>query len=185
MSVRRAFALVATLGFLLAMGAVQLSCTPTEHALLPAVRSDEPEAVRCRGPVVVLEFDPAGSIKVRTRGETAAEADDANQRLNDDACEQTAPPHAFSQAGVHYTRTQERTTLTCRFPHRVLVHAYPVSPSWAGEQPAGTAVGLVLERRVARAQGPPRVVLALAVVLERPQESDLVFVRRYCTSRPG
>jgi hypothetical protein len=138
-------------------------------------------AVRCQGSVVELDFDPGGRIEARIGAETVAEAGVHSQRLNDDACAETPPPGSFSQAGVRYRRRADRTTLTCRFPGRVLVHAESVSPSWAGERPAGRAVALVLERRLSSKPGPPRVILASAVVVERHEESSVVFVRRYCS----
>ena len=173
------------LGAVLAVGAVLLLRGPAEKALDQLDFAGEGAAVTCSGSVVELEFDPAGRIEARTEGEKVAEAGTHSDHLNDDDCAKTPPPHAFSQAGVRYTRIEDPTTVTCRFPGRFLVHVYPVSPSWAGERPGGRAIGLVLERRIGRAPGPPRVILASASILDRHEESNVVFVRKYCTPSSG
>ena len=145
------------------------------------VGSDE-AAASCRGSVVDLDFDPKGHIEARAGGRTVASADIASRRVSYDACAKARVPRAFSQSGVRYARMKTRVQLTCRFPGRFVVHVYPVSPSWAGERPAGSAVGLVLGRRVGPGPGPHRTILASATVLTRSGESDVVFVRRYCTA---
>ena len=142
--------------------------------------SAEEAAGVCRGSAVEIEFDPHGRIEVRTAGETVASADVPSRRVSDESCAKTPVPRSFWQGKLHYARLTTRTTLTCRLPGRFIVHAYPVSASWAGERPAGSAVGLVLGRRLGHGPGPQRTILASATVLERSDESDLLFLRPYC-----
>ena len=140
----------------------------------------EAATVQCQGSIVELDFDPEGRIEARSGGHTVALANVASRELNDDACTKTSTLHAFSQSGVRYARMKEQTTLICRFPGRFFVHVASVSPSWAGERPAGSEVALVLGKRIGPGPGPRRTILAAAVVLERWDESNLLFVRRYC-----
>ena len=142
--------------------------------------SSHEAAATCRGSIVELDFDPEGKIEARADGKTVASADVGSRRVSYDACAKAPVPRAFSQGRVRYTRMKTRTTLSCRFPGRFVVAVYPVSPSWAGERPAGSAVGLVLGRRLGPGPGPRRTILASATVLKRSGESDVVFVRRYC-----
>jgi hypothetical protein len=144
--------------------------------------SGNEDAASCRGSLVQLDFDPKGHIEARTGGKTVASADIVSRSVSYDACAKTPVPRAFSQSGVRYARMTTRVTLSCRFPGRFVVHVYPVSPSWAGERPAGTNVGLVVGRRLGPGPGPQRTILASATVLSRSDESDVVFVRRYCTA---
>jgi hypothetical protein len=139
-------------------------------------------AASCRGSMVELDFDPKGHIEARTGGKTVASADVVGRRVSYDACAKTPVPRAFSQGGVRYARMKARVKLTCHFPGRFVVVVYPVSPSWAGEGPAGSNVGLVLARSLRAGPGPQRTILASATVLSRSNESDIVFVRRYCTA---
>jgi hypothetical protein len=99
-----------------------------------------------------------------------------------DVCAKAPLPQGYSQRGVRYTRMKSRATISCRFPGRFLVTVYPVSPSWTGELPAGSAVGLVLGLRRGTGPGPRRTILASATVLRRYGESDVVFARRYCSA---
>jgi hypothetical protein len=140
----------------------------------------EAATAKCQGSIVELDFDPEGHIEARSGGQTVASANVASRELSDDACTKAPTLHAFSQSGVRYARLMERTTLICRFPGRFFVHVASVSPSWAGERPAGSEVALVLGKRVGPGPGPQRTILAAAVVLERSDESNLLFVRRYC-----
>jgi hypothetical protein len=151
-------------------------------ACAPLIRefAGEGIAARCPGSIVELEFDPEGDIEARADGKTIAVADVTRGDLKGDVCETTPSPRSYNQGGVRYTRLKTPTTLTCRFPGRLVVTISPVSPSWAGERAAGNSVGLVVGRRFARNLGPHRTILASATVLERSGESDLVFVRRFC-----
>jgi hypothetical protein len=139
-------------------------------------------AASCRGSTVELDFDPKGHIEARAGDKTIASADVVNRQVSYDACAKTPVPGSFSQSGVRYTRMKTRTTLTCRFPGRFVVAVYPVSPSWAGERPAGSNIALVLGRRLGPGPAPQRTILASATVLRRSDESDVVFVRRYCSA---
>jgi hypothetical protein len=129
---------------------------------------------------VELDFDPEGRIEARAGGKTVASGDVVSRRVSYDACTKRRMPSGFSQGGVRYAQLRSRVTLTCRFPGRFMVVVYPVSPSWAGERPAGTNVGLVVGRRLRPGPGPQRTILASATVLTRSHESSLVFVRPYC-----
>jgi hypothetical protein len=142
---------------------------------------EEPTSVECQGSVVSLDFDPDGRIEARVRGETIAAADAERRGLNDDVCARAATPRGFSQRGVRYVPVHEPTEVRCRFPGRFSVYVTTVSPSWAGDRPAGSAVSLVLGRRLQGGTGPRRTIVASAVVLERADESELVFVSKYCT----
>ena len=172
------------LAAIVAVGAVAFAGKSSKERLLSAA-DFAGAAVVCNGSAVTLEFDPARRVRARSAGETVAEADFAGQQLDTQACDEQPAPTSFSQAGVHYIRTQRPTILTCRFPGRFLVAVEPVSPSWAGERPAGRNVALVLERRTRPGAGPPGVILAAGTVLERPEESDLVYVGRYCSASSG
>jgi hypothetical protein len=160
-----------------AVGMVVLTaaCAPLRHDL-----TGEEMAARCRGSIVELEFDPEGDIEARADGKTIAVADVTGGEVKDDICELTPSPSSYNQGGVRYTTLTTPTTLICRFPGRLTVTVAPVSPSWAGEQAAGNAVGLVVGRRFARHLGPHRTILASATVLERSGESNVVFVHRLC-----
>jgi hypothetical protein len=116
------------------------------------------------------------------RGETVASADVPSRRVSYDVCAKAPLPQGYSQRGVRYTRMKSRATITCRFPGRFLVTVYPVSPSWTGELPAGSAVGLVLGRRLGTGPSSRRTILASATVLRRSGESDVVFARRNCSA---
>jgi hypothetical protein len=142
--------------------------------------ADEPATARCQGSTVELDFDPEGHIEARTGGQTVASADVSSRKLNYDACTKVPTQNGWSQSGVHYTTMKKRTTVTCRFPGRFFVHAESVSTSWSGDFPAGSGVSLVLGKRVVPGPGPKRTILAAATVLERSDESYVVFVRRYC-----
>jgi hypothetical protein len=137
-------------------------------------------AATCPGSIVQLEFHPEGDIEARADGKTIAVADVRSGDLKDDVCEMTPSPSSYNQGGVRYARVKTPTTVTCRFPGRLVVTISPVSPSWAGKRAAGNSVGLVVGRRFTRNLGPHRTILASATVLERSSESDLVFVRRFC-----
>ena len=139
-------------------------------------------AASCLGSMVELDFDPEGHIEARAGGKTVASADVVSRRVSYDACAKRPMPRGFYQGGVRYARLKSRATLTCRFPGRFVVVVYPVSPSWAGERPAGSNVGVVLGRRLGPGPGPQRTILASATVLTRSEESEVVFVRRYCTA---
>ena len=145
------------------------------------VRSDEPATIDCAGSVVELEFDPHGAIDARVGAITVASADASQRGLNHTACSET-PPHRGWDTRLPYETIATRTTLICRFPGRFFVQANSVAPSWAGERPAGSAVGLVLARRVGPGSGPNRTIVASATVLERVEESRVVFAPRYCTA---
>jgi hypothetical protein len=175
-------ALVAV-GFLTAAGGLALLLLTGGPADLRNLWiSSHEAAATCRASVVELDFDPEGHIEARAGGKTVASADIASRRVSHDACAKTPVPQAFSQGGVRYARMTTRVTLSCRFPGLFGVHVYPVSASWSGERPAGSAVGLVLERRLGTGPGPRRTILASATVLRRSDDSDVVFVRRYCTA---
>jgi hypothetical protein len=134
----------------------------------------------CRGSIVELRFDPKGQIEALADGKTVASADVPSRRVSQDSCVETPVPRSYSQQGVRYARLTTPATLTCRFPGRFVVAVYPVTASWSGEQPAGSAVDLVAERRFGPGPGPARTILAGATVMRRSGESDLVFVRRFC-----
>jgi len=160
-----------------AIGAVAMTT-----ACAPLIRESAGEgiAAECPASTVELEFDPDGDIKARADGKTIAVADITGGEVKDDVCEMTPRPRSYNQGGVRYTRLKTPTTLTCRFPGRVVITISPVSPSWGGERAAGNSVGLVVGRRFTRNLSPHRTILASATVLERSGESDLVFVRRFC-----
>jgi hypothetical protein len=160
-----------------AIGAVAVTT-----ACAPLIRefAGEGVAAKCSGSIVELEFNPEGNIEARADGKTIAVADVRSGDLKDDVCEVTPSPRSYNQGGVRYRRLTTPTTLTCRFPGRLIVTISPVSPSWAGERTAGHSVGLVVGRRFTRNLGPHRTILASATVLERSGESDLVFVRQFC-----
>src|SRR5215213_8221017 len=143
---------------------------------------DESATVACEGSVVSLDFDPDGRIEARVRSQTIAAADAARRGLNDDACARAATQRGWSQRGVRYVPVHEPTELECRFPGRFWIHVTTVSASWAGDRPAGSAVYLVLGKRLRPGPGPKRTIVASASVLERPNESQLVFVPNYCTA---
>lgn len=140
---------------------------------------EAPATIECEGSIVALDFDPEGRIETRVRGETVASADSARRGLNYDACAEARTQREWF-IGVRYTTVNEGTTLTCRFPGRFSVHVHPVSPSWAGGRPAGSAVYLVLGKRIGPAPGPNRTILVSASVIERPDESGVTFAPRYC-----
>jgi hypothetical protein len=142
---------------------------------------DDAATVRCTGSVVQLDFDPAGRIEARLRSETVAAADVSRRGLNRGACA-PAPTQRGWDTRVAYTPVRERTMVTCRFPGSFSVHVHPVSPSWSGERPAGSAVYLVLDERLGPGTGPDRTILASASVIERSEESQLVFAADYCTA---
>jgi hypothetical protein len=144
---------------------------------------DNSATAKCQGSIVELEFDPEGHIEARTHGKTVASADVEGRELSYDTCAKAPTQGGWAQSGVRYTKLHKQTTLTCRFPGRFFIHIHPVSASWAGERPAGSAVYLVLGKRVSPGPGPQRTILASASVMERSSESDVVFVRRYCTPR--
>ncbi len=144
-------------------------------------RADEPATIDCAGSVVELAFDPDAGVDARVRGITVASADVTRRGLNHSACKETAA-HRGWDTRLRYEIVATRTTLACRFPGRFFVHVHSVSPSWAGERPAGSAVGLVLGKRVGPGSGPNRTVVATASVLERADESQLVYAPRYCTA---
>jgi hypothetical protein len=83
--------------------------------------------------------------------------------------------------GIPYSGTTEAVTVTCRFPGGFSVHTHPVSPSWAGERPAGSAVYLVLNKRAKPGPGAKRTIVASATVIERDEESELRFSPAHCT----
>jgi hypothetical protein len=145
------------------------------------VRSDRPATIDCAGSVVELEFDPDAGVDARARGTTVASADVSRRRLNHTDCRET-PAHRGWDTRLRYEIVGERMTITCRFPGRFFVQANSVSPSWAGERPAGSAVGLVLGRRVGPGSGPGRTLVATATVLERTDESELIYAPRFCTA---
>jgi hypothetical protein len=153
-----------------------------EEAPFQAIGFVEDSAtVECEGSIVELDFDPEGRIDARARGETVASADAARRGLNYDACS-GAPTQRGWFVGIRYTTVKERTMVTCRFPRRFSVHVHPVSPSWAGDRPAGSAVYLVLGERAKRGPGPNRTILASASVLERSEESSVSFAPQYCAA---
>jgi hypothetical protein len=182
MRARKRVLLVGAIVAGVAIGGAMIGREPARKALEDALGfADEESAARCEGSLVELEFDPEGHIEARADGETVAAADVTSRDVNDDACTKTPAPRAFNQGGVRYTTLKTRATVTCRFPGRFVVHVYSVSPSWAGERPAGSAVGLVLGRRITRNPGPQRTILASATVVERSEESVVSFVGRFCT----
>jgi hypothetical protein len=142
---------------------------------------DASATIDCRGSRVELEFDPEAGIEARVRGFTVAAADVTRRALNHGDCAET-PTHRGWDTRLRYTTVATSTTLTCRFPGRFSVHVSSLSPSWAGERPAGSAVGLVLGRRVGPGTGPNRTIVASASVLERSDESELVYAPAYCTA---
>jgi hypothetical protein len=102
-----------------------------------------------------------------------------HRRAFDDVCKR-APTQRGWFVGIKYRSTTAATTVVCRFPGRFSVHTHPVSPSWAGERPAGSAVYLVLGKRAKPGPGVQRTIVASATVLERPEESRLTFSPKYC-----
>jgi hypothetical protein len=144
------------------------------------VRSEQPATIDCAGSVVELAFDPEAGIDARVRGITVASADAARRGLNHTDCKET-PAHRGWDTRLPYKVVATSTTLVCRFPGRFFVQVNAVAPSWAGERPAGSAVGLVLAKRVGPGSGPNRTMVASATVLERVDESEVVFAPRYCT----
>jgi hypothetical protein len=141
---------------------------------------EESTTVQCEGSLVDLDFDPEGPIEARARDETIAVADTTRRGLNYDACAKAATQRGWSQRGVRYVPADEPTQLRCRFPGRFSVHVTTVSASWAGDRPAGSAVYLVLGKRLQAGPGPNRTIVASASVVERADESQLVFVPDYC-----
>jgi len=141
---------------------------------------EESATVECEGSVVGLDFDPDGRIEARVRGETIAVVDAARRGLNHDTCAEAATQRGWSQRGVRYVPINEPTELLCRFPARFWVHVTTVSASWAGDRPAGSAVYLVLGKRLQAGPGPKRTIVASASVLERADESRVVFAPDYC-----
>lgn len=161
-------------------GAVFALARADEEAPFRAVTFVEASAtIECEGSIVALDFDPEGRIDARVRGETVASADSERRGLNYDACAETRTQRRWF-IGVRSRTVNERTTLTCRFPGRFSVHVHPVFPSWSGGSPAGSAVYLVLGKRVGPGPGPNRTILVSAAVIERPDESDVTFAPRYC-----
>ena len=144
-------------------------------------RVDKPATIDCAGSVVELAFDPDAGVDARVRGITVASADRTRRGLNHSACKETAAQRGWDTR-LRYEIVARRTTLACRFPGRFFVHVHSVSPSWAGERPAGSAVGLVLGKRVGPGSGPNRTVVATASVLERTDESQLVYAPRFCAA---
>ena len=128
-------------------------------------------SVQCRGNTARLEFDP-GRIEVSVRGLGVIEARAGRREFDYGVCARAATQSGWF-VGVPYHRTAEAGTVTCRFPGGFSVHTHPVSPSWAGERPAGSAVYLVLNRRAKAGPGPKRTIVASASVVERPEESGL------------
>jgi hypothetical protein len=145
------------------------------------VRFEEPATIDCAGSIVELEFDPEIGVDARVRGITVASADVARRGLNHTDCSET-PAHRGWDTRLPYEVVATSTTLVCRFPGRFFVHVNSVAPSWAGERPAGSAVGLVLAGRVGPGSGPNRTIVASATVLERVDESEVVFAPRYCAA---
>lgn len=135
---------------------------------------EESATVECEASVVELAYDPGGRIDVRVGDKTVAAADAARRGLNYNVCADSPTQRGWNTA-IPYTRLKERTTISCRFPGRFSVHVHPVSPSWAGGRPAGSAVYLVLGKRLRPGTGPNRTILASASVVERSEESRLVF----------
>ena len=174
---------VGAVGALVAVGGfVSANDGADEEAAFGAVDLvDDSATVKCRGSDVELDFDPAGRVKARVRGETVASADAARRGLNYAACAE-APTQRGWFTGVRYTWVKKRTTLTCRFPGGFFVHIHPVSPSWAGDRPAGSAVYLVVGKRVKPGPGPNRTIVASASVVERSDESEVAFAPGYCTA---
>lgn len=161
---------------ILTIGGVVLAYGRADEAgPFPAVTLvDESATVECEGSVVELAYDPNGRIEVRVEGKAVAAADAARRGLNYDICAKAPTQHGWNTA-IPYTRLKESTTITCRFPRRFYVHVHSVSPSWAGERPAESAVYLVLGKRLKSGTGPNRTILASASVVERSEESRVVF----------
>jgi hypothetical protein len=143
------------------------------------VRSDAPSTIECSGSVVELAFDPEAGIDARVDSVTVAAADVTRRGLSHTACSET-PAQRGWDTRLSYETVVASATIVCRFPGRFFVHTHAVAPSWAGEQPAGSAVGLVLGRSVGPGSGPNRTVVATATVLERSGESQAVFAPRFC-----
>jgi hypothetical protein len=178
---KRALAAVLGVGALITTAAVLTFRGEPDEAPFRAVTFvQDSTTVECEGSVVSLDFDPEGHIEARVRGETIAAADAARRGINYDACTSARTQRGWSQRGARYARANGPTELRCRFPGRFSVHVTTVSPSWAGERPAGSAVYLVLGKRLQAGSGPNRTIVASASVLERPDESRLVFARGYC-----
>lgn len=181
---KRAAVAVGAVGAILTIGAVAFAYVRADEAapFHAVTLVGESATVRCQGSIVELEFDPAGNIEVRVRGKAVAVADAARRGLNADACADEPTQRGWGTA-IPYRRSEERKTITCRFPGHFFVHVHPVSPSWAGGRPAGSAVYLVLGKRLQPGSGPNRTILASASVVERYEESRVVFAHeRLCTA---
>ena len=179
---KRTLAAVVVVGALITIAAVlTLRDEPDEAPFRAITFVQDSTTVECEGSVVGLDFDPDGRIEARVRGKTIAAADAARRGLNYDACTSARTQRGWSQRGVRYVRVNEPTDLRCRFPGRFSVHVTTVSPSWAGDRPAGSAVYLVLGKRLQAGPGPNRTIVASASVLERPDESGLEFAAGYCS----
>jgi hypothetical protein len=185
MRIRRGAALAAgALAAFVTAGALLLALDEGNGVNLPdlfATSGDDSTTVRCTGSVVELDFDPEGRIEARVSGKTVASADVEDRRLGE-SCVKAPTQDSWSQGGLRYTTIKNRTTLTCHFPGRFYVHTHSVSASWAGERRVGSAVYLVLGKRVRPGPGPQRTIFASASVVERADESDVVFAPRYCTT---
>jgi hypothetical protein len=170
-----------TIAILSALGVIALAVAFAQRGQgEPGLASVDYEGtVRCRGSIVELDFDPESRTEVRTRGRIVAAARVGSRKLARE-CTKVPIQQAWSQAGIRYTWTKKPTKLTCRLPGRFFVHTQPVSPSWAGERQAGSAVSVVLGRRVRPGPGPQRTILASASVVRRPSESTLAFAAGYC-----
>jgi hypothetical protein len=179
---RRIVAVGALIAVIAIAGALFAHERPDRKVRAALAFAGEPATARCQGSIVELDFDPEGRIEARSGGQTVASADLVSRELSYDACAKAPTQHGWSQRGVHYTMVKDRTTVTCRFPGRFFVHAESVSASWSGDAPAGSGVSLVLGRRVGPGPGPQKTILAAATVLERSDESNVVFVHRYCTT---
>lgn len=172
----RVAAAVGAIAVLALAGAIALSGDDSESFRLVEAAA----TIECAGSLVQLEFDPDGRIRAGVGGVTLARADASRREVNDDVCS-AATTQTGWDTRTPYSRRSGTTTLRCRLPGRFSIHLHPLSPSWAGERPAGSALYLVLGRRVGPGTGPNRTIVASAGVLERPEESELAFAPAYCT----
>jgi hypothetical protein len=126
---------------------------------------------RCTGSAAELRFEPK-RIEVRTGGETVAEATTKGRTIDFDMCARTRTQQGWFTPRP-YARSDESTTLTCRFRAGFFIHVHPVYSSQGGEdRPEGSAVYLVV--------GSKRKLVASATVESNPRRGTLQFLRHYC-----
>jgi hypothetical protein len=128
---------------------------------------------RCTRSAAELRFEPK-RIEVRAGGETVAQATTERRTIDFDTCARTPTQQGWFTPRP-YARSNDSTTLTCRFRAGFFIHVHPVYSSQGGEDlPEGSAVYLVVGRK--------RKLVASATVESNPRRGTLQFLRDYCTS---